>query len=320
MKADEQKWTTAEKFLQKARKLEPENENINKSLASVLAWRGDEAYRLNDLKKARADFEKALRYDPQNSKLKIMLSQIVYRMEGSTQEANGLLEEGLKGNPDESFREQKMQFFREMEIEKQTREIRHGNWILRFQEDLMGVDPKRIFDLIQEVSDFVGEDFEYWIKHRLVFVLVDQMKFEQIHSGPDWAAALNDGRIKIPFSSGLENEKQFKAVLAHEYTHSVINDLSAGYPVPFWFHEGLARYEEDRIRGVSLYDSRYFLNLAQVYKSQSYLPFEILNDPLAAEKIPPSFVPLAYEQSLSFVLYIKDKFRFYPLLSFLKNI
>jgi len=143
----------------------------------------------------------------------------------------------------------------------------------------------------KEVSKNVGSDFKYWIRHRLIFILVDQGNFKQIHSGPGWAGALNDGRIKIPVTGRYKDPKAFKSVLAHEYTHSVINALARGRGVAFWVHEGLAEYEEHQAGG----RTPDFKLLHQAAKKGGWIPMSFLSEPGASQRLNSGQVTLAYQ-------------------------
>ena len=50
-------------------------------------------------------------------------------------------------------------------------------------------------------------------------------------------------QILIPLKSGYKSEEYVKGLLAHEFTHTMIN-LKTNNRAPLWVHEGLAQYQE----------------------------------------------------------------------------
>ncbi len=318
--SNQNKWNTAERYLTKAKELAPEEKLIRQSLANVLAGRGFESFRNHQWREARLDLEKALRYDPQNPEIQLALSQVVYRLESGTDQTQKLVRDSLRQTGDLRLAEKAGQYEREVALEKTTKELKESNWVIRIPEGLSEVNTARIFDTIEKVTYEVGKDFQYWIKHPVVFVLVAEADFQNIHTGPGWAGALNDGRIKIPVTGRYQEDPRFREVVAHEYTHSVIEDLSYRNPVPFWLHEGLAEYEGYKAAGGKPDDPGHFPLLLAAMKTNSLIPMKVLADPAASQTLPPEIVALAYQQSLAFVLYIEDVYRFYSLLSMIKEI
>ena len=319
--ADKKKWNSASADLQKAQSLDPDSPLIRKNLAYVIASRGHEYFEANDWYKARDDFERALRYDPKDSHIKLALSQVLYRLQAHTGEARKYFAEGVQGNaPKDVERRKAKQYAEEVQLEKISREEKRGNWILRTQEGISGFDSPQVFKTIEEVSQKTGKDFQYWIKHPLVFVLVDESKFQKVHTGPGWAGALNDGRIKVPVTGSFREAKKFKEVLAHEFTHSIINDFAHGHPVPFWFHEGMAQYESYRATGEDPSRFAHYPQLEQISKAGKLLSLNTLSQDAAAESFSSAEAALAYEEALAFVVYLEENFRFYSLLSVLKQL
>lgn len=317
--AEQKKWNTAERYLMKARQIYPETV-ASQNLAYVLAMEGREAFDANDFYKARENYEKALRYDPHNADIKMGLSEAVYRTESRTDKVHELFREGAKTQTDSRIRERVGEFSRTVALEKQTREEKYGNWIMRYPENLPKLKPDAIFKLIEEVHYSVGDDFQYWVKHSQIFILVDGQNFQMIHSGPGWAGALNDGRIKVPVTGLYENPNELKGVLAHEYTHTVINDFAHGNPVPFWFHEGMAEYEEYKAKGENARDPKNFGLLTQALNQNALIPFSVLSEAGASQNLSGIQAGIAYQQALSFVLFIERNYQFYSLLSLLKEI
>lgn len=73
----------------------------------------------------------------------------------------------------------------------------------------------------------------------ITVVLYTQEQFRDITRSPQWAAAAYDGRIRVPVRGVREDTRELERVLAHEFTHALIQSI-APRGVPTWLNEGLA--------------------------------------------------------------------------------
>jgi hypothetical protein len=73
----------------------------------------------------------------------------------------------------------------------------------------------------------------------ITVVLYTQQQFRDITRSPDWAAAVYDGRIRVPMRGALKRPEELERVLAHEFTHALVRSI-APRGVPTWLNEGLA--------------------------------------------------------------------------------
>jgi hypothetical protein len=86
-------------------------------------------------------------------------------------------------------------------------------------------------------------------------ILYTREQFRDVTRSPEWAGGAFDGRIRIPVQGALQNSAEFERVLAHEFTHALIQSVAAR-GVPTWLHEGLAdcfdgsdiRKKEEQVR------------------------------------------------------------------------
>jgi tetratricopeptide (TPR) repeat protein len=73
----------------------------------------------------------------------------------------------------------------------------------------------------------------------ITVVLYTREQFRDITQSPEWAGGAFDGRIRMPVQGALQNREEFERVLAHEFTHALVQSVALR-GVPFWLHEGLA--------------------------------------------------------------------------------
>lgn len=98
------------------------------------------------------------------------------------------------------------------------------------------------FDSLNDIYDDVTTllDCDPDVKVNVNFFLTD----EYYNGNKDWSAASTRGlKIDVPLKSGYKSEEYVKGLLAHEFTHAIIN-LKTNNRAPLWVHEGLAQYEE----------------------------------------------------------------------------
>ena len=99
------------------------------------------------------------------------------------------------------------------------------------------------FDILDEIYGEVTSliNINPDVKINVVFFLTEDY-YKQ--SGMDWSAGAAQGiQIMIPLKSGYKDPEYVKGLLAHEFTHTMIN-LKTNNRCPLWLHEGLAQYQE----------------------------------------------------------------------------
>jgi len=78
----------------------------------------------------------------------------------------------------------------------------------------------------------------------LEVILHRSENFTRVTHGPQWAAGLYDGRIRLPIPPGQEADEDFARALRHELAHAMLSSLRPHENFPPWFQEGLAQVAE----------------------------------------------------------------------------
>jgi tetratricopeptide (TPR) repeat protein len=129
----------------------------------------------------------------------------------------------------------------------------------------------------------------------VVVVLQTARSFHDTTRAPEWAAAWNDGEIRVPVMGLEEPTPGLVRVLRHELVHSFVAGR-AGTNCPTWLHEGLAQWFEgadpDREDAV----------LAPLARSGKLPRIESLEPPFIG--LSEDRAAVAYGQSLSVVAHI----------------
>lgn len=98
------------------------------------------------------------------------------------------------------------------------------------------------FDLLEEIFFQVTDSLRFYPDVRinvLFFLTEDYYKINK-----EWSAGAAQGiRIMIPLKSGYKSQDYIRGLLAHEFTHTLVN-LRTNNRCPVWLNEGLAQYQE----------------------------------------------------------------------------
>jgi hypothetical protein len=147
----------------------------------------------------------------------------------------------------------------------------------------------RALEMLEAAYYRVGSALNVYPDQPVEVVLHTLEQFRDVTKSPGWAAAVYDGRIRVPIKDADRSPEQLAEVLAHEYTHAVVSVL-AGPAAPSWLDEGLAGVMEPNA-------SRN--EIAALARSTVRLPLSKLGGSFA--DLPDQLVPVAYAQSASAV-------------------
>lgn len=103
-----------------------------------------------------------------------------------------------------------------------------------------------VMEILEEVYYQVTCDLMYNpdIKINVIFFRTED--FYSVNQLGDWVGAVARGAtILVPLIQGYRNVNNIKGILAHEFTHVIVN-LRTNNRCPVWINEGLAVYQEFR--------------------------------------------------------------------------
>ena len=96
---------------------------------------------------------------------------------------------------------------------------------------------------LEVAAERVGRMLAYAPQERTTVVLYEHREFRDVTRTHSWASGLFDGKIRLPVGPVLPPAREVERLVAHEYAHAAIHDLSRGR-APRWLHEGLAQVLE----------------------------------------------------------------------------
>lgn len=300
------RFTVAESQLKKALKIDPQNKRVKKNLSVVLLNHAldimQDRRQSSRGNQAKSLAQQSLRYDPRAAEAYLLIGDIEYDAQ-ELRYAKNAWEKAKRLNPSVAGLESRMEKLKsEIAVEKPFSRVSNLNFDLRFQNQ---IDRSTAFDLrgaLDRARNEVGRDFNYWPRHRIIVLIYSEQGFARVQPGPDWAAGLYDGKIRIPFPSNPAAQATVKATLYHEYTHAVIHDISRGN-CPVWLNEGIAEYQEARVR------EPYIGHLRAAMGKGRLIPLTSLDE--AFKSRDGEVARLAYQQSYSLVSYLVQRKLFF---------
>lgn len=209
------RYDLAEKYLKKGLEIRPTGRKLREKLADVY-------YHTNRLKKAE---------------------DIWTQLKGRS---------GAGKNEPQRFSEEK-QVLDKYEIR------RISNFDVYFDKGTGSLRLNEISKYLNEAYRSIGRDFHYYPRDKVQVYIYQAEDFADV-IGP-WhffVAAQYDGKMRLPAINPHWNKprrvssKRFESLVWHEYTHALVHALS-GNKAPRWLNEGLAVFEENRVRKEEVY-------------------------------------------------------------------
>ena len=154
-------------------------------------------------------------------------------------------------------------------------------------------------------------DFGWYQNSEFTVILYSNEDFTNVLDVLSWAAAIYDGKIRIPFQYASFNIEELEPIIRHELTHAMLHRI-CGNNVPAWFHEGIAQYKD----GIA--DSATGEILRETVINNNLIPISDLEMDFVGFK-DNAKVKVAYAESLDFIEYLIDNYGFYTILDIINN-
>ena len=206
---------------------------------SLYLGAGLAAHLLGQATKARQSLEQALELAPNYTTASLLLGEILYR--GSDLDgAIRVYEAALTHAPNhEALMRRLAEWRRESALHSRFFQSNGSHFTVLFEGPSDEQLAARAIELLEAAYWRIGTAFYTFPEQVITVVLYTQEQFRDITRSPDWAAAVYDGRIRVPVRGALTRPDELERVLAHEFTHVLVRTL-APQGVPTWLNEGLA--------------------------------------------------------------------------------
>ena len=199
---------------------------------------------------------------------------------------------------------------KELKLEEKQSDKISCNFVLKYDQDDTYSSELVLHSLVSAYNQ-LAYDFGWYENSEFTVILYSKEDFTNILNVPSWAAAIYDGKIRIPFQYATLNIEDLESIIRHELTHALIHRI-AGNNVPTWLHEGVSQYKD----GVEDSAGRNVLKNAVI--NNTLIPISNLKKGFVNIK-EETQVKVAYAESLGFVEYLIDNYGFYTILNILNN-
>ncbi len=199
---------------------------------------------------------------------------------------------------------------KELKLDKKLRDKISCNFVLKYNQNDTYASDLILHSLVNSYNQ-LAYDFGWYKNSEFTVILYSNEDFTNILDFPSWAAAIYDGKIRIPLQYASCNLEELEPIIRHELTHALLHRI-CGNNVPAWFHEGIAQYKDgidDSASGEIL--RKAFINNNLISISDLGTEFGRFKDNAK--------VKVAYAESLDFIEYLIDNYGFYTILDIINN-
>lgn len=198
---------------------------------------------------------------------------------------------------------------KELKLDEKLSDKISCNFVLKYDQDDSYSSELVLHSLINAYNE-LAYDLGWYEHSEFTVILYSNEDFTDILNVPSWAAAIYDGKIRIPFQYASLNIDELEAIIRHELTHALLHRI-AGNNIPAWLHEGIAQYKD----GVD--DTEVRNTLWHAVINNLLIPITHLK--ACFVNLDNTKVKIAYAESLGFIEYLIDNYGFYTILNILNN-
>jgi Peptidase MA superfamily/Tetratricopeptide repeat/TPR repeat len=208
--------------------------------------------RTDDVRRFLVD---ALKIDPSLTPASLLLGNVLYQS-GDLDGAIDVYQRAAALSPNNQQLSRQLETWRkEAALHSGFRQTLGDHFTVLFEGPAEADLATRAVTLLEADYWRIGTALSIYPTSVTTVILYTREQFRDITRSPEWAGGAFDGRIRIPVQGALQNSAEFERVLAHEFTHALIQSVAAR-GVPTWLHEGLAdcfdgsdiRKKEEQVR------------------------------------------------------------------------
>ncbi len=263
-------------------------------------------YQKSELVLARQTLLESLQYDDLNPLAYELLGDIDFNAQ-KLKEAKSNYEIAYNLQPTESLREKLEKTAGEEKVDKKLSTYTEEHFIIKYHNQNKSYEGFELRELLRRTYSAISKDFGYYFKHQIVVLMYDEKDFAEITKLPHWVAGVYDGKVRMPINRAGYSEKDFQALARHEVTHAFVAGMSS-QRAPSWINEGLAQFEENKIRPIDL------LVFDAAVKTNSLLSLIQLTNEQGISSIKDQLtVALFYQQSYRFTSYLVQRYGMFNL-------
>ncbi len=304
-------WTLVERNMRKAMTLDPTNKQYRKNSATACLNRAFDLFRGGETNDRKANTEalglakRSLNDQPDSSDAYVLVGDIEYSAQ-RLDRARLAWKKAQQLQPSSAIQDRLKRLAAESSVEKKLASTGNAYFDLRYQAALSQTQADQLIAALMEARAKIGREFGFWPDRRMIVLVYTREGYAKVRRGPEWSVGVYDGKIRVRYP-----QEGFRATLVHEYTHAIVHSLARDN-CPKWLNEGLAEFQESKVRQPSVE----LLRVAA--RSGQLIPLNQLNAALQDPDV--QVAALAYQQSFSIVLYLADTSPFYRIKQVLEQL
>ncbi len=192
---------------------------------------------------AKIKLLEALRYDEGNVGACDMLAKI-YFDDGDYRQAEYYLRRAVTLRPDDPELRRRLQRVQsESRLDSGLPARKRGKFRVEFSGREEYELSREVFEILDDARKELGRLFDFYPAESLLVKIYNAEHSDALGYGPEWAAAVYDGKIRVRADDIRRGGSALRDVLYHEYAHAVLHYLTR-HNIPTWLNEGLAQYAE----------------------------------------------------------------------------
>ncbi len=307
--AAEKEKSAAEEMLERRQKVEllsfflkdPKDAVVPSTPMAVQLYnQAAEYFQKNEYDLARQAVKDSIAQDNKNAFAYELLGDLDDR-EQKLAEAKANYEIAYNLQPAETLKGKIEKLAKESKIEKTLVTYREEHFIIKYHEKETPYEGFELRELLRTTYRDISKDFAFYFKNKVTVLLYDEEEFKSITNTPHWVGGLYDGKVRMPANKKGYTEGDLKALTAHEITHAFIAAMSASQAPP-WINEGLAQYEENKIRPLDM------IVFESAVKTNTLLSLSKLMRQRVDDLQDPLLVSLFYRESFHLVSYMIERY------------
>ncbi len=260
-----------------------------------------EYYQKGEFALAKQTLKDSLAQDDQNAYAYELLGDI-YNNQQDLKEARANYQIAYNLQPTDALRKKIEILGKEAIVEKKLSTYKEEHFIIKYHNQEKQFEGFELREILRQTYRGISQDFGYYFSRQVVVLLLDEEEFKEISNTPHWAGGVYDGKIRLPVKRFGFSETDLKALSAHEVTHAFVAAISA-QQAPAWLNEGLAVYQEDKIKKTDM------LIFNAAIKTQTVFPLDqLMNENSLTTRQDALWVNLFYQESFHLVTYLVKRY------------
>ncbi|OQA57423.1 MAG: Tetratricopeptide repeat protein [Candidatus Omnitrophica bacterium ADurb.Bin277] len=216
-------------------------------------------------------------------------------------------------NPSPQVRAKLEKLAKERLIEGKFDTYTEERFVIKYRRDDAQYDGYFLKTLLRDTYREVSRSLGFYITNKIVVIFYKPEEFRYVTGQPFYIGGIYDGKIRLPAYQKGFREEDLRAVVAHEMTHAFVAYLS-GLRAPAWIQEGLAQYQENRVRPIPT-------DMLKAAAARSGLiPIDRFLLTNLKPGVDPSGLVIFYQQAFSFTGYLVERFGMYRMKEILEEI